>query len=78
MREDYYVTHFDNGDEVPVDKWSEFYEDHLECEMTTERSEEAYANSKAAAKEEHATASRGGQHAGCVGHTLIVVDLNVL
>ena len=29
VREDYYVAHLDSGDEVPVDKWSEFYEDHL-------------------------------------------------
>jgi hypothetical protein len=29
VREDLNVAHLNSGEEVPVDKWSEFYEDHL-------------------------------------------------
>jgi hypothetical protein len=63
VREDYYVAHLDSGDEVPVDKWSEFYEDHLESEMTTEHSEEAHAKAKAEAKEAHAKAKAEAKEA---------------
>jgi hypothetical protein len=56
VREDFYVAHLANGDEVPIDKWDTFYKDAYEDELVTEHSEEAHAKARAEAKEAHAKA----------------------
>ncbi len=66
VREDYYVAHLDNGDEVPVEKWSEFYEDRLESEMTTDHSEEAHAKAKAEANQGGARQGQGRGQEGAL------------